>query len=347
MTRVQPPTLAHLSRLTDELGISEHAKESFPRTPRMYCTDDAGRLLAVASLHSGDPDARRLASIAISFLVRAQELSGRFRLRMTGDGHWTDDPHSDDADGRALYGLGVAAATSPWSDVRDTARMMFRRAGDLRSRYSRATAHAALGAVAILAEHPDDEVAGRMLADAATSMPRPNHGDQWLWPEPRLTYGNALLAEALIAIGQVTADEEVLDDGLVMLTWLAERETMGDRFSFTPVAGRGPGEFGPSFDQQPIEAWTMADACLRAFAVTRDSTWARYVAQAAEWFLGRNDLGATMFDAETGGSYDGLHARGVNLNQGAESTLAYVGTMMQFAQVHGELESLPSTRKAR
>jgi hypothetical protein len=36
-----------------------------------------------------------------------------------------------------------------------------------------------------------------------------------------------------------------------------------------------------------------------------------------------------MFDDLTGGGYDGLHAERVNLNQGAESTLAYVSTMQR------------------
>jgi hypothetical protein len=42
-----------------------------------------------------------------------------------------------------------------------------------------------------------------------------------------------------------------------------------------------------------------------------------------QWFLGNNDLGLSLYDPRTGGSADGLHSEGINLNQGAESTLAY------------------------
>jgi hypothetical protein len=42
-----------------------------------------------------------------------------------------------------------------------------------------------------------------------------------------------------------------------------------------------------------------------------------------QWFLGDNNLGLSLYDFSTGGCADGLHSEGVNLNQGAESTLAY------------------------
>jgi hypothetical protein len=34
-----------------------------------------------------------------------------------------------------------------------------------------------------------------------------------------------------------------------------------------------------------------------------------------------------MWDAQTGGGFDGLQRSGANLNQGAESTLAFLSTM--------------------
>jgi hypothetical protein len=40
-----------------------------------------------------------------------------------------------------------------------------------------------------------------------------------------------------------------------------------------------------------------------------------------------------MFDPFTNGGYDGLSARSVNLNQGAESTLAFVATMYRAEQL--------------
>ena len=45
------------------------------------------------------------------------------------------------------------------------------------------------------------------------------------------------------------------------------------------------------------------------------------------WFQGDNDAGQLMWDPDTGGGFDGLHADGVNRNQGAESTLAVISTL--------------------
>ncbi|HEY0769825.1 MAG TPA: glycosyl transferase, partial [Sphingobacteriaceae bacterium] len=42
------------------------------------------------------------------------------------------------------------------------------------------------------------------------------------------------------------------------------------------------------------------------------------------WFLGENSLRAPLYDHETKGCCDGLQLTGVNRNQGAESTLAYL-----------------------
>ena len=99
--------------------------------------------------------------------------------------------------------------------------------------------------------------------------------------------------------------------------------------SFTPAAGRGPGEAGPRFDQQPIEAGALADACARAFDVTDDIAWLETLRLCVAWFEGRNDGGVPMFDHETGGAFDGLHPNGVNENQGAESAIALLTTLQK------------------
>jgi hypothetical protein len=137
------------------------------------------------------------------------------------------------------------------------------------------------------------------------------------------------LAEAVIGAGAALEDEPALDRGLTMLAWLLELETSRGHLSVTGTAGRGPGDVGPQFDQQPIEAAALADACWRAYTVTHDESWLRGVAAAAAWFAGDNDAGLVMHDEFSAGGYDGLHAGGVNLNQGAESTLAFISTMQR------------------
>ena len=77
----------------------------------------------------------------------------------------------------------------------------------------------------------------------------------------------------------------------------------------------------------------MADACHRAFVVTGDTEWLAGLDLAVRWFSGTNDAGTPMWEPATGGGYDGLHAHGANLNQGAESTLALVSAQQHAARL--------------
>ena len=133
----------------------------------------------------------------------------------------------------------------------------------------------------------------------------------------------------MIAAGTALDDTTLCQRGLDLLAWLLAFETANGHLSPTPVAGRGPGDARPGFDQQPIEVSTLADACARAAAVDTNPIWRNGVMAAAAWFMGDNDAGEPMWDPHTGGGYDGLHADGVNSNQGAESTLAVISTLQQ------------------
>jgi hypothetical protein len=188
---------------------------------------------------------------------------------------------------------------------------------------------AALGAANVLRSHPEDPAARALLAAAATQIGPAGALADWPWPLPRLTYANAALPEVLMAAGELLGRPDALADGLALLGWLLETETRGGHLSVTPVGGRGPGESGPGFDQQPIEAATLADACARAFRLTGQGRWARGIEQAASWFYGANDTSIWLYDPHSGGCCDGLERAGRNDNQGAESTLAFISTLQQ------------------
>ena len=160
---------------------------------------------------------------------------------------------------------------------------------------------------------------------------------RWPWPEERLSYGNASIAEALIVAGDALSDEPALERGLGLLEFLLRTETRDGHLSVTPVGGRGRDDAGPGFDQQPIEVAALADACASAFRITCQSSWLTGIRLAWDWFLGDNDSATPMFDPQTGGGYDGLERRGRNLNQGAESTLAMLATAQQARRI-SELE---------
>lgn len=319
-----PLSLAPLARLTDATGILEHSFLSVPNRNNGYATDDNGRALGLCARLASDPRARELTEVYLGFLVHAHRGGGHFRLRLGYDRAFTQDPDSDDASGRAIQGLALAAVRSPWSPVREAARALFEEAATFATQHWRALAHAAIGAAEVLRSFPDSTAAKALVDQALTELPRPRRGANWLWPEDRLAYSNGLLPDALLAIGRALDDHGLLNDALVTLNWLLNVESCDRHFSFTPVGGWALGERRPGFDQQPIEAWALSDAALRAYRLTSHHRYGKAVRQSARWFAGANDAGLVMWDPLTGAGYDGLEATSVNRNRGAESTLALV-----------------------
>jgi len=274
---------------------------------------------------------RNLAMLSLSFLQVALDSQGKCRNRMNRSGVWEDPPALDDCWGRSIWGLGAAASHSDDHLIRHLAQRGLERAMRQRSPWPRAMAFAALGAAEVLSIDPGNMSARSLLSDASDAMIGPSPHVAWAWPEPRLTYANATLPEAMIAAGIALERPVLLRQGLDLLTWLLERETQHGHLSVTPVGGSGPDDDGPAFDQQPIEVAALADACARAETVDGDRRWVNGIIAAADWFLGHNDSGVVMWDPKTGGAFDGLEKDGANLNQGTESALALLSTL-QHAQ---------------
>ena len=332
MSRLPTPTYSHLRRLTDAGGLYEHALGSVPRPEHGYCVNDVARALVVV-LREDREDLGDLRAGYLAFVLEAQSPDGRFRNRRSVDRSWTGPATVEDCWGRALCGLGTAVARGDRTQ-RDAALEAFGRGAAWSSPWSRAMSFAALGAAAVCEVRPDHPAARAVLATAAKSLRRTGRGPLWPWPEARLHYANAAVPDALIAAGTALSDGELVADGLQLLDWLLQVQTRDGHLSLVPVAGWGPGDTGPCFDQQPIEAATLADACARAYAVTGDERWRDGLELCAGWFFGRNDSGVSLYDVDTGGGCDGLEAHGRNANQGAESTLALLSTLQQ-AQLLG------------
>jgi hypothetical protein len=317
---VPPPRFEHLTALTHPLGMWEHAEGTRPRVAHGFCTDDNARALIVVSREPAGP-LNDLAAIYLRFVLDAQTRDGRFHNRRDHDGTWIDDIGSDDSQGRAWWALGVAARHGPQLWMRRAGLLAFDACGSFESVHLRANAYAILGAVEVLAVEPDHAGARDLLRRGIERLAAAA-GSRIPWLEPRLTYDNARLPEAFLAAGAAVRNPNLIRTGLRLLTWLCEVETSDGHFSFTPAGGWTPEEERPGFDQQPIEAGAMAEACHRAWTITGDGVWRVRALRAAGWFVGLNDTRGTLYDEATGGTRDGLMRHGVNENQGAESTLA-------------------------
>ena len=338
-TRDRPVPLEHLARLTTPSGLYEHALGTAPRVANGMCVDDAARaLVVVARMPDRTPAVTTMAATYLRFLRDGQRGEGLMHNRRTAGRIWLDEPSTDDHWGRALWAFGTAAACLGDDGLADDARRGARWAMEARSVHPRAMAYAALGAAQLRRVEPHDEAALQLLRDAGRALPRPRPDEAWPWPEARLSYANAVLPEAMVTIGAELGDDGLLHDGLQLLRWLVEQQTADGHLSLVPAGGRGPGDPRPGFDQQPIEAAALAEAASAAYLATGDDDWRLVLQACVAWFEGDNDGHVPVRDAATGGGFDGLEPAGVNRNQGAESTLAWLACL-QLAQ------ALPATTR--
>jgi hypothetical protein len=318
---MQQPSFAHLKRLTTSHGLQEHALIDEPRVEHGHCLDDVARALVLLCREPRlDVESRDLLDLYLSFTYKA--------IADNGACHWTDEPTIGDWWGRATWALGFGAVHAPEAEQRARALSGFRILAQATSSDLRAISFAALGAGELLLARPTESSARKILMDAQKIFTASRRSD-WPWPEPRLRYSNGSVAEAVMLTGLALQDAATVVRGLAMLDFLLRIETRAGHLSVTPAGGRGPRETDMGFDQQPIEVAAIADACARAWAITADVRWIDEIKRAWGWFLGDNDVGVRMFDPDTGAGYDGLHDRGPNLNQGAESTIAMLSTAQQ------------------
>jgi glycosyltransferase involved in cell wall biosynthesis len=349
--RLPEVRLAHFRALTDSTGLLQHATYDIPRAREGYCTDDNARALSLMvmleELRSESRQTCRAARIYASFVDHAFDpQSGRFRNFLSYDRRWLDEGGSDDCLGRAVAALGCCVGRSRRPSLRSWAMELFPRAIEALARTTspRAWAHGILGIRDAMHRLQGDRRANAIAVDLVerllglhTAIRTPD----WPWLEDSLAYENAKLCQALIAAGDWLSSEAASAAGLTMLEWLSSvQRSPGGRHS--PVGCRGfmaRGGDCARFDQQPIEAHATVSACVEAYRSTGQTEWLDQAWSAFEWFLGHNVLGLALCDPNTGGCRDGLLEDRTNDNQGAESTLAYLGALVEMRALTREISS--------
>lgn len=338
--------LTHLKTMTDDTGLLQHAKYMTPNFHHGYCVDDNARgLIALTKYYSLRKDKGVLPLIQkyLAFLYYAFNYeNGRFRNFMSYDRRWMELAGSEDSHARALWGLGVTVKEAPDNSIRNMAMRLFLESLPIVEHFTspRAWGFTVLGLHAYLTIYEGDLFARKVrdnLAIRIFELFKNNACDDWLWCENVATYANAILPHALIVAGKCIPNQEMFDMGLKTLEWLLQVQTspeghlsvIGNDGWFKKNSNRS------MFDQQPIEVKSLLDACLDAYVETGEKKWFEESERCLSWFLGHNDLQSAVCDYKTGGCCDGLCRQGVNGNQGAESTLAWIISLINMHTVMG------------
>lgn len=348
------PILSGVHRLTDDCGIIQHTILGVPDRRHGYCLDDNARgLMLLHRLSEGRFAPSHVDGLATTYAAFVQhawnEDLGAFRNFMGYDRAWREEVGSDDSFGRGFWACCATAAAAPRNDLKVWGSGLADRILPFAERHTslRTRAFIMLGLVDLLTAHPGHSRARACLADFADALEAAlaeRAGTDWPWFEDTLSYDNARLPEALVRAGHVLKREDTLRAGLSALTWLCRMQT-APAGHFRPVGTRSFGVYRALpeiFDQQPLEAWATIDACASAFDVTGDRVWLTEARKAYDWYFGLNDLGLRLALPEAGLCYDGLTPHSVNLNQGAESVLAFQLATCAMQTLSGALAAEPS-----
>ncbi|PYK53983.1 MAG: glycosyl transferase family 1 [Verrucomicrobia bacterium] len=341
-----PLKLDHLFRMTDNTGIFQHAIFNVPNYREGYCTDDNARafiltlLLPEMTSRVAQRDVERLASTYLSYLWDAfDQETKRFRNFMGHNREWLEAVGSEDSHARALWAVGMALGRSRNDGHRNLCALLFQRGLLVVEQFTspRAWAFVLLAMQEYLRSFSGDRIVNQLrdlLTTRLLELFQANSSKEWQWFEPVATYDNAKLSHAMILSGHWTSRGEVFQAGLQSLRWLVEMQR-AKAGHFAPIGSNGFWKRGGErarFDQQPVEAYATISACLEAFSLTHDEYWKRASRRCFEWFLGRNDLGESLYDSSTGGCRDALHQDRVSQNQGAESSLAFYLSLAEMTQ---------------
>jgi hypothetical protein len=336
---LRPFTLSYLRKLTDDTGVLQHAKFGIPNWKEGYCVDDNARALLtvlMAYQQTNNKDALELMPTYLSFLHYMQRDDGRFRNFLHYDRSYLDEVGSEDAFGRSIWSLGYLIRYAPNNSYKEFGLELFHRSYSQFTQLKslRAISNTIIGICHYLKVYSNDEgmvhtlsIVTKQLTDAYEL----HHSKNWNWFENELVYDNALLPLALLHSYEITGTVSVKNIALQTLRFL-ESKTLS-RDYFTPIGNNGwhhRNNEQALFDQQAIEVMAMAFMYQQAFQVTKDPEHIKNLNTCFSWFLGNNALHVPLYDHETNGCCDGLACNGINRNQGAESTIAYLASHLVF-----------------
>ena len=177
----------------------------------------------------------------------------------------------------------------------------------------------------------------RSLAFKLIKHYKENTSAEWKWFEALLAYDNGILPLALLHAAELLNDEKVTKIAIESMDFLTSH-TLKD--GYLSVIGnenwyKKDGQRSV-FAQQPVDAMAMVLMYHQAFQLTKEKEYLTKLYSSFLWFLGENDLRMSLYDFETNGCCDGFESYGVNRNQGAESSLAYLISHLSLLQAFEE-----------
>jgi len=340
---IPEPKLNHLLTMTDDFGLIQHAMFTVPRYKDGYCLDDNARALIVSTQYYNlykDNVALELLKKYLAFTIYCQKEDGYFSNFISMDKlPLKDQKFSDDCHGRAIWGLGYVVANAPdyfWMVAKDAFDKSLSYYNKLNLR---GTAFAIHGLYQYLKKyHGVIKIKEyiKTLANKLVVYYNENSTRDWQWFEDILTYSNGVIPDALWLAAEIFPDEKEYINIAAKTTDFLISKTLKDG-QISLIGNKNwykiKDKAKSDFDQQPIDAMWLVEVGKSAFSNTRENRYLHFSMQAFNWYFGNNDLQIPVYDFYTGGCYDALTPSGVNLNQGAESSLSFLLSLFSIIEM--------------
>lgn len=325
--------LTGINLFTDETGILQHSKYGVIDKRHGYCTDDNARALIAAVRHHqlhGGSESLRLAKRYLEFLLFMHINGAGFHNLLSYDRRYLDETGTEDSIGHALWATGYTINSRAPRMLKQLSRLLFDESLPTARGFTspRGRAFTLLGLCEYSKAHPQDANLRKDIARFASFLVdrySDNAEPGWTWFENYVTYASPRLPQALLETGSLLEDEAFLRIGRESLDFLAETQFVDGVFH--PIGTEGwynKGGERAYYDQQPIEASCMVEACITAYRVLREERYVDYAHDSFQWFHGSNSSGLTLVDKDNYTCFDGLTPEGLNQNKGAESTISYL-----------------------
>jgi hypothetical protein len=328
--------------LTDDVGIFQHSKYATPNKKEGYTTDDNARALIACTNYFmlfNDTSVKKLVDTYLSLLFYMQRSDGKMHNFLGYDRKLLDEIGSEDCMGRTLWATGYCLNSKLPEETKLVSKEIFDKIFAWTPSFTspRAKAYAIIGLSYYQKAHPKDQNVKlniRELADQLTRQFESESSDEWDWFESYLTYSNARLPHSLFLAYESTGEKIYLNVASKSMKFLINIQTINE--IFVPIGNLGwyrKGSNRAIYDQQTIEASCTTEAAIAAFRNTQEEAYRKAAYDAFGWFFGRNLKGVMLYDPKNGSCCDGITPHGLNLNKGAESTLAYLQARLNIEEV--------------
>ena len=336
--KIPEVNLKHFKKLTSSFAMIQFSKINQPDIETGYTLDDNARALVAICQHyilTNDNDDLKYIERYYNFIKYCLQPEGHFLNYVDVNKKFTKQNSENlaDSNGRAIWALGFLISignTLPEALKIDAEKTMHKAISNVHKIHSTRAMAFIIKGVYYSNNKPSLQKISliKHFANKLVQMYKHESKPNWNWFESYLTYGNSILPEAMLCAYLVTGDLVYKEIAKTSFDFLLSKIFVKN--SIKVISNKGWLQNNEELDlekiggEQPIDVAYTIIALGKFYDCFKDEAYLNKMEIAFSWFLGNNHLNQIIYNPCTGGCYDGLEDKYVNLNQGAESTVSYL-----------------------